>query len=165
MTTDLYLLKTRHHFLEDSVHGWHEAGEDEDGGKVPLLPPKLAATSLLSLRRLIHLRSLDQLRTHCRRRIPGRTSSEEARAPIPTLCCALLAVDVPTPSPSSGSSVQIDLALGRDTRLPTTLGTVRQQASNLKTMERHEHRYSFTHHDQHQQQHQHHQQLQYSQYS
>ena len=37
MTTDLYLLKTRHHFSEDSVHGWHEAGEDEDGGKVPLL--------------------------------------------------------------------------------------------------------------------------------
>ena len=105
MTTELHLLKTRHHFLEDSVHGWHEAGEDEDGGKVPLLPPKLAATSLLSLRRLIHLRSLDQLRTHCRRRIPGRTSSEEARAPIPTLCCALLAVDVPTPSPSSGSLV------------------------------------------------------------
>ena len=78
MTTDLYLLKTRHHFWEDSVHGWHEAGEDEDGGKVSLLLPKPAATSLICLRRLIRLGSLDQLRTHCRLWIPGRTCSTAA---------------------------------------------------------------------------------------
>ena len=84
--TDLHLQKVKHHFVEDSVHGWYETGEDEDGGEalvgvvvaVPLLLPKLAVTSLRCLRRRSHPRRLDQLRTHCRLWIPGRTCSTAA---------------------------------------------------------------------------------------
>ena len=84
--TDLRLQKTKYHFLEDSVHGWYETGEDEDGGEVlveavaavPLLLPRLAVTSLRCLRRLGHLRSMDQLRTHCRLWTPGQMCSTAA---------------------------------------------------------------------------------------
>ena len=49
--TDLRLLKTKYHFLEDIVHGWCEKAEDEDEAlaravvAVPLLLPRLAVTS------------------------------------------------------------------------------------------------------------------------
>ena len=79
-------LTIKHHFITDIVCGWYEAGEDEDGGEVlvtavtavPLLLPKLAVTNFRCPRRLSHLRSMDQLRTLCRLRIPGRTCSTAA---------------------------------------------------------------------------------------
>ena len=85
----LLLLKVKHHFMKDIVCGWYEAGEDEDGGEVlmgavtavPLLLPKLAVTNLSCQRRLSHLRRVDQLRTRCRLRIPGRTDSTAATSP------------------------------------------------------------------------------------
>ena len=84
--TYLLLLKVKRHFMKDIVYGWYEAGEEEDGGEVlmgavtavPLLLPKLAVTNFRCPRRLSHLRSMDQLRTHCRLWIPGRTCSTAA---------------------------------------------------------------------------------------
>ena len=72
--------------MKDIVYGWYEAGEEEDGGEVlmgavtavPLLLPKLAVTNFRCPRRLSHLRSMDQLRTRCRLRIPGQTCSTAA---------------------------------------------------------------------------------------
>ena len=90
----MYLLplKVKHHFITDIVCGWYEAGEDEDGGEVPmgavtavtavpLLLPKLAVTNLRCLRLRGHLKSMDQLRTRCRLWIPGRTCSTAATSP------------------------------------------------------------------------------------
>ena len=83
--TYLLLLKVKHHFMKDIVYGWYEAGEEEDEGEeqkavtaVPLLPLQLAVTNFRYHRRLSHLRSMDQLRTHCRLWIPGQTCSTAA---------------------------------------------------------------------------------------
>ena len=48
---------------------------------VPLLLPRLAVTNFRCLRRRCHLRSMDQLRTRCRLRIPGRMCSTAATSP------------------------------------------------------------------------------------
>ena len=82
-------LTIKHHFITDIGCGWYEAGEDEDGGEVlvravtamPLLLLRRAVTNLRCPRRLGHLRSLDQLRTHRRLWIPGRTCSTAATLP------------------------------------------------------------------------------------
>ena len=90
-TTDLRLQKTKYHFLEDSVHGWYETGEDEDGGEalvgvvvaVPLLLPRQVVTSFRCPRLRSRLRVRVQPRIHCSRLTPGATHSA-LRLPTPT---------------------------------------------------------------------------------
>ena len=86
MTTDLQPMKTEHRFLEDYVHGGHEAGKDEDEGMVPtgvvvavpLLPPRLGLlwpTSTASSRPPMLLRQAHHHLQHRRGQAHGQITN------------------------------------------------------------------------------------------